>query len=410
MLEKIGKNAKKASLDLLVLETEQKNAILCDLANNLESSIEEIITENQKDLDSVKLVDYPKAFIDRLTLDNNRIVAMASGLREVADIEDPIGRVLETILRPNGLVIDKVSVPLGVIGIIYEARPNVTIDAFSLCFKSGNAVILKGGKEAINTNIVLEKIVQETLESHDLNPYSIQVIKSTDRETTHEMMKMNKFIDVLIPRGSAQLIRAIVENSTIPVIETGSGNCHIYVDEDGDLDMSVAIIENAKLQRLGVCNTMESLVVHEKIADQLIPRLVEKFSDVEFYGDKQAQDISPIVLPATDEDFYTEYLDKKMSVKIVGSVEEAVEHINEHNTKHSESIITNNDSHAKYFTQRIDSSTVYVNASTRFTDGSVFGFGAEIGISTQKLHARGPMGVQHLTSYKYIVHGNGQIR
>lgn len=410
MLEKIGKNAKKASLDLLVLETEQKNAILCDLANNLESSIEEIITENQKDLDAVKLLDYPKAFIDRLTLDNSRIVAMASGLREVADIEDPIGRVLETILRPNGLVIDKVSVPLGVIGIIYEARPNVTIDAFSLCFKSGNAVILKGGKEAINTNIVLEKIVQETLESHDLNPYSIQVIKSTDRETTHEMMKMNKFIDVLIPRGSAQLIRAIVENSTIPVIETGSGNCHIYVDEDGDLDMSVAIIENAKLQRLGVCNTMESLVVHEKIADQLILRLVEKLSDVEFYGDKQAQDISPIVLPATDEDFYTEYLDKKMSVKIVGSVEEAVDHINEHNTKHSESIITNNDSHAKYFTQRIDSSTVYVNASTRFTDGSVFGFGAEIGISTQKLHARGPMGVQHLTSYKYIVHGNGQIR
>ena len=410
MLEQIGKNAKKASLDLLVLETEQKNAILCDLANNLESSIEEIITENQKDLDAVKLLDYPKAFIDRLTLDNNRIVAMAAGLREVADIEDPIGRVLETILRPNGLVIDKVSVPLGVIGIIYEARPNVTIDAFSLCFKSGNAVILKGGKEAINTNIVLEKIVQETLESHDLNPYSTQVIKSTDRETTHEMMKMNKFIDVLIPRGSAQLIRAIVENSTIPVIETGSGNCHIYVDEDGDLDMSVAIIENAKLQRLGVCNTMESLVVHEKIADQLIPRLVEKFSDVEFYGDKQAQDISPIVLPATDEDFYTEYLDKKMSVKIVGSVEEAVDHINEHNTKHSESIITNNDSHAKYFTQRIDSSTVYVNASTRFTDGSVFGFGAETGISTQKLHARGPMGVQHLTSYKYIVHGNGQIR
>lgn len=410
MLEQIGKNAKKASLDLLVLETEQKNAILCDLANNLESSIEEIITENKKDLDAVKLLDYPKAFIDRLTLDKSRIVAMASGLREVADIEDPIGRVLETILRPNGLVIDKVSVPLGVIGIIYEARPNVTIDAFSLCFKSGNAVILKGGKEAINTNIVLEKIVQETLESHELNPYSIQVIKSTDRETTHEMMKMNKFIDVLIPRGSAQLIRAIVENSTIPVIETGSGNCHIYVDEDGDLDMSVAIIENAKLQRLGVCNTMESLVVHQKIADQLIPRLVEKFSDVEFYGDKQAQDISPIVLPATDEDFYTEYLDKKMSVKIVGSVEEAVNHINEHNTKHSESIITNNDSHAKYFTQRIDSSTVYVNASTRFTDGSVFGFGAEIGISTQKLHARGPMGVQHLTSYKYIVHGNGQIR
>ncbi len=410
MLEQIGKNAKKASLDLLVLETEQKNAILCDLANNLESSIEEIITENQKDLDAVKLLDYPKAFIDRLTLDHNRIIAMAAGLKEVANIEDPIGKVLETITRPNGLVIDKVTVPLGVIGIIYEARPNVTIDAFSLCFKSGNAVILKGGKEAINTNIVLEKIVQETLESHDLNPYSIQVIKSTDRETTHEMMKMNKFIDVLIPRGSAQLIRAIVENSTIPVIETGSGNCHIYVDEDGDLDMSVAIIENAKLQRLGVCNTMESLVVHEKIADQLIPRLVEKFSDVEFYGDKQAQDISPIVLPATDEDFYTEYLDKKMSVKIVGSVEEAVEHINEHNTKHSESIITNNDSHAKYFTQRIDSSTVYVNASTRFTDGSVFGFGAEIGISTQKLHARGPMGVQHLTSYKYIVHGNGQIR
>lgn len=410
MLEQIGKNAKKASLDLLVLETEQKNGILCDLANNLESSIEEIITENQKDLDAVKLLDYPKAFIDRLTLDHNRIIAMAAGLKEVANIEDPIGKVLETITRPNGLVIDKVSVPLGVIGIIYEARPNVTIDAFSLCFKSGNAVILKGGKEAINTNIVLEKIVQETLESHNLNPYSIQVIKSTDRETTHEMMKMNKFIDVLIPRGSAQLIRAIVENSTIPVIETGSGNCHIYVDEDGDLDMGIAIIENAKLQRLGVCNTMESLVVHEKIADQLIPTLVEKFPDVEFYGDKQAQDISPIVLPATDEDFYTEYLDKKMSVKIVGSVEEAVEHINEHNTKHSESIITNNDSHAKYFTQRIDSSTVYVNASTRFTDGSVFGFGAEIGISTQKLHARGPMGVQHLTSYKYIVHGNGQIR
>ncbi|MEG0327518.1 MAG: glutamate-5-semialdehyde dehydrogenase [Erysipelothrix sp.] len=410
MLEQIGKNAKKASLDLLVLETEQKNAILCDLANNLESSIEEIISENKKDLDAVTLLDYPKAFIDRLTLDNGRIIAMAEGLREVAEIEDPIGRVIETISRPNGLVINKVSVPLGVIGIIYEARPNVTIDAFSLCFKSGNAVILKGGKEAINTNTVLEMIVQETLLSHGFNPYVIQVIKSTDRETTHEMMKMNKYIDVLIPRGSAQLIRAIVENSTIPVIETGSGNCHIYVDEDGDLDMSITIIENAKLQRLGVCNTMESLVVHERIAAQLIPMLVEKFTDVEFYGDKQAQEISSIVLPASDEDFYTEYLDKKMSVKIVGSVEEAVEHINEHNTKHSESIITNNDSHAKYFTQRVDSSTVYVNASTRFTDGSVFGFGAEIGISTQKLHARGPMGVQHLTSYKYIVHGNGQIR
>lgn len=410
MLEQIGKDAKKASLDLLVLETEQKNALLCDLANRLESSVEDIIIENKKDLEAVKSQDYPKAFVDRLTLDESRIQSMADGLREVSHIEDPIGRVLETINRPNGLVIDKVSVPLGVIGIIYEARPNVTIDAFSLCFKSGNAVILKGGKEAINTNIVLEQIIQETLKSNNLNPHCVQVIKSTDRETTHEMMKMNQYIDVLIPRGSAQLIRAIVENSTIPVIETGSGNCHIYVDEDADLDMSIKIIENAKLQRLGVCNTMESLVAHEKIAGKLIPRLVEKLDDVTFYGDKKAQKLSSTVLPATEEDFYTEYLDKKISVKIVGSVEEAVNHINEHNTKHSESIITNNASHANYFTQRIDSSTVYVNASTRFTDGSVFGFGAEIGISTQKLHARGPMGVQHLTSYKYIIQGDGQIR
>ena len=327
-------------------------------------------------------------------------------------LEDPIGEVTEMSKRPNGMVIGKRRVPMGVIGIIYEARPNVTSDAFALCFKTSNAVILKGGSDSIYSNIAIVKIIRKALEEAAYNPDFVQLIDSTDRETTRRFMKMNKYVDLLIPRGSAGLIAATVENSTIPVIETGTGNCHIFVDESADIDMAVNILINAKTQRIGVCNACESLVVHKNIAAAFLPKAVEALKEkgVEIRGDEESRKICRDIKAANDEDFYKEYLDYIISVKIVDNIDGAIEHINEHNTKHSETIVTNDYNNANKFLDEIDAACVYVNASTRFTDGNEFGFGAEIGISTQKLHARGPMGLKELCTSKYIIYGNGQIR
>lgn len=409
-MKDIGIRAKEASRSLALLSQEQKNQALKRIGDDLLEQANEIIEANQLDLEAADQNGITGALRDRLILNQARIEAMVQGLNELTLLKDPVGEVLEVLEPENGLYIEKVSVPLGVIGIIYESRPNVTVDAFGLCFKSGNAVVLKGGKEAIHTNIELERIVRNSLTDLNINPNCVQVIKDTRREVTTQLMKLNEYIDVLIPRGSASLIRAVVENSTIPVIETGAGNCHIYVDYDADVSMALDIIENAKCQRLGVCNTMESLVVHKDIAPTFLPLLVNKLPHVVYHGDLVACEIVDTMVLANDDDFRKEYLDLEMSVKVVDSLEEAIVHINFYNTKHSEAIITNNEKTAQRFTQEVDASTVYVNASTRFTDGSQFGFGAEIGISTQKLHARGPMGLKQLTSYKYIVKGKGQTR
>ncbi|MDE8180638.1 glutamate-5-semialdehyde dehydrogenase [Erysipelothrix rhusiopathiae] len=409
-MKDIGIRAKEASRSLALLTQEQKNQALKRIGDDLLEQANEIIEANQLDLEAADQNGITGALRDRLILNQARIEAMVQGLNELTLLKDPVGEVLEVLEPENGLYIEKVSVPLGVIGIIYESRPNVTVDAFGLCFKSGNAVVLKGGKEAIHTNIELERIVRNSLTDLNINPNCVQVIKDTRREVTTQLMKLNEYIDVLIPRGSASLIRAVVENSTIPVIETGAGNCHIYVDYDADVSMALDIIENAKCQRLGVCNTMESLVVHKDIAPTFLPLLVNKLPHVVYHGDLVACEIVDTMVLANDDDFRKEYLDLEMSVKVVDSLEEAIVHINFYNTKHSEAIITNNEKTAQRFTQEVDASTVYVNASTRFTDGSQFGFGAEIGISTQKLHARGPMDLKQLISYKYIVKGKGQTR
>ncbi|AYV33770.1 glutamate-5-semialdehyde dehydrogenase [Erysipelothrix rhusiopathiae] len=409
-MKDIGIKAKEASTELALLTQEQKNQALKRIGDDLLEQANKIIGANQLDLEAADQNGITGALRDRLILNQARIEAMVQGLNELTLLKDPVGEVLEVLEPENGLYIEKVSVPLGVIGIIYESRPNVTVDAFGLCFKSGNAVVLKGGKEAIHTNIELERIVRNSLTDLSINPNCVQVIKDTRREVTTQLMKLNEYIDVLIPRGSTSLIRAVVENSTIPVIETGAGNCHIYVDYDADVSMALDIIENAKCQRLGVCNTMESLVVHKDIAPTFLPLLVNKLPHVVYHGDLVACEIVDTMVLANDDDFRKEYLDLEMSVKVVDSLEEAIAHINFYNTKHSEAIITNNEKTAQRFTREVDASTVYVNASTRFTDGSQFGFGAEIGISTQKLHARGPMGLKQLTSYKYIVKGKGQTR
>ena len=409
-MKTIGMNAKEAAQTTSLLSNHEKNKALKAVAKAIIDQSEFIKSENQKDIEAAKDTKLSPAMIDRLILDDGRIQSMAQGLLDICSFDDPIGETLETFSPENGLLVKKVSVPLGVIGIIYESRPNVTIDAFGLCFKSGNTAILKGGKEAIHSNIALGDIVRDTLTALKIDPNALQVIKSTDRETTTEMMKMNDYIDVLIPRGSQGLIQAALKHSTIPVIETGAGNCHVYVDKDANLEMALQIIENAKCQRVGVCNAMESLVVHKDIAPKLLPLLYENLKGVDFYADKDAKALVLEFKSAREEDYSKEYLSLAMSVKTVSSIEEAIKHINEHNTKHSEAIITDSQEHADKFTREVDSSTVYVNASTRFTDGSEFGFGAEIGISTQKLHARGPMGLKQLTSYKYIVKGKGQTR
>ncbi len=403
-LEKLGIAAKKAEPQLIKLTTDDKNMALLAVADGLVADAEMILKENEKDIENAKANHMAEGLVDRLLLTKERIEAMAEGLKQVAALEDPIGEVLETFERPNGLKVVQKRVPLGVIGIIYESRPNVTADAFGLCFKTGNVVILKGGKDAIHSNLSITESIRSTLKKMHISEDAVQLITDTDRETTKAFMKLNTYVDVLIPRGGAGLIRTVVENATIPVIETGTGNCHIYVDESADIDMAIPIIMNAKTQRIGVCNTCESLVIHENIKEKLLPKLAEqlKTKNVAMKADDAICEILPDAEKATEEDWGTEYLDYIISMKTVKSVEEAIAHINKYNTKHSEAIITNNMDNAEKFLNEVDAAAVYVNASTRFTDGFEFGFGAEIGISTQKLHARGPMGLKEFTSNKYV--------
>lgn len=411
-LEELGEKAARAKYELQKLTTGQKDAALEAVAKAFLARKQEMLAANEKDLKVGEENGMHPGLLDRLRLTEARIQAMADGLIAIAELPDPLGEVLERFERPNGLRITKIRVPFGVIGIIYESRPNVTADAFGLCFKTGNAVILKGGKDAIHSNIAISDMIRESLAEEGIPQDAIQLIADTDRQITNDFMKMNRYVDVLIPRGGAGLIRAVVENSTIPVIETGTGNCHIYIDEDADMEKAVPIIINAKTQRIGVCNSCESLVVHEKIADKILPALGKALADkhVEMRGDEKAKALIPGCLTATEEDYGTEYLDYIISVKTAASLEEAIAHINRYTTRHSDAIITENKEHARIFLQSIDSACVYVNASTRFTDGFEFGFGAEIGISTQKLHARGPMGLKELTTYKYTIIGDGQVR
>lgn len=411
-LEDIGSRARKAATALNILGQLRKNEGLKLVAEALIENKDYILQENEADIKKAKENGMKESLIDRLSLDSKRIEAMSKGLLDIIGLADPIGEVISMKQRSNGLTIGEKRVPLGVVGIIYESRPNVTADAFGLCFKTGNAAILRGGSDAIHTNIAIVTIIRKALGEAGISEDAIQLIENTDREVATEMMRLNKYIDVLIPRGGAGLIRSVVENSTVPVIETGTGNCHVFVDEYADFDMALNIIDNAKTQRLGVCNACESLVVHSKIADNFIPLVYERLSakQVVIRGDERAKAICDKLEAATEEDYGMEYLDKIISLKVVDSIEEAIEHINYYNTKHSESIITNDYNNAMRFHNEIDAAAVYVNASTRFTDGGEFGFGAEIGISTQKLHARGPMGLLALTTTKYIIFGNGQIR
>lgn len=407
----IAKNAKSASLKIGNLSCEKKNEALKEISNALIENTDKILAENEIDLKNAKENNIKTSMIDRLRLTKERIKGIAEGVLQVALLNDPIGEVLGMTKRPNGLTIGKKRVPIGVIGIIFEARPNVTVDAACLTLKTGNAVILRGGKEAIRSNIILTDIMRSALLKVGIPEDAINLIHDTDRETAREMMKLNGYIDVLIPRGGAGLIKSVVENATVPVIETGAGNCHIYVDSDADIDMACSILINAKVQRPSVCNACESLLIHKDIATAFIPKAFKALDEngVEIRGCERTKAIYD-VKPATDEDYYTEYNDLIISAKIVDNIDEAINHINTHNTKHSESIITKSYDNAQKFLNEIDAAAVYVNASTRFTDGFEFGFGAEIGISTQKLHARGPMGLNELTSTKYIIYGNGQIR
>lgn len=411
-LEQIGKRAKEAEIILRTLETNKKNEALLVTADNLIKDTDKLLAANEKDMENGRANNMPQGLLDRLLLTKERIEQMAVGLRQVAALDDPIGEVLSMKKRPNGLEIGQKRVPLGVAGIIYEARPNVTADAFALCFKTGNAVILKGGSDALYSNMAIVESIRNSLLASGLPETAISLIEDTSRETTTQFMKMNEYVDVLIPRGGAGLIRAVVQNATVPVIETGTGNCHIYVDESADFSMALDIIFNAKTQRIGVCNACESLVVHENIVKEFAPLLAKRLMEknVEIRGDEAVLDAADGIVPASEEDWGTEYLDYIISVKTVANVEEAISHINRYNTGHSEAIITNSYENAEKFLDGVDAAAVYVNASTRFTDGFEFGFGAEIGISTQKLHARGPMGLLALTSTKYIIRGNGQIR
>lgn len=410
-LEEIGLCAKKASTKLNLLSQEEKNTALLACSKALLSNEDMILKANEKDIIAAKANGMKEALIDRLSLNHDRIVSMSEGLRQVISLEDPIGEVISMKKRPNGLLIGQKRVPLGVVGIIYESRPNVTADAFGLCFKTGNAVILRGGKDAIHSNKAIITVIQDALRKAELSD-SLLLIEDTSRETATKLMKLNEYIDVLIPRGGKGLIHSVVNHSTIPVIETGTGNCHIYVDEFADLEMAKDIIINAKTDRLGVCNACESLVVHKNVAKEFIPIIATALTkeSVEIRGDIESREISKKIFPATKEDWGTEYLDAIISLKIVDTIEEAITHINQYNTKHSEAIITKDYNHSMKFLNEIDAAAVYVNASTRFTDGFEFGFGAEIGISTQKLHARGPMGLLSLTTTKYIILGDGQIR
>ena len=411
-LEKLCKQAASVKYQVQKLSEAEKNSILSQAANELTAQSNYILTENEKDIKNGIEKGMPEGLLDRLKLTKERIEGIAEGLKQISELPDPIGEIIEQFERPNGLYIEKCRVPMGVIGIIYEARPNVTVDAFGLCFKTGNVVILKGGSDALYSNKALVEVLQSVLSKNNVPVEALSLITDTDRETATAFMKMDQYVNLLIPRGGAGLIKSVVQNSTIPVIETGTGNCHIYVDEEADLNMAVSIIFNAKTQRIGVCNACESLVIHEKVAQTLLPMLSKKLKEknVAFHADSVSAPYIEGAIPATEEDFGKEYLDYILSVKTVSDVDKAIAHINHYNTGHSEAIITNNKNTADKFLREVDAACVYVNASTRFTDGFEFGFGAEIGISTQMLHARGPMGLKELTSYKYYIRGNGQIR
>lgn len=411
-LEDLGKRAKQAASALSTVSADELNACLIKCAELIEEKKDYIIGENEKDVTRAKEKGVKLSLIDRLTLSGERIKGIAEGLKQVATLVSPVGEVLYSYTKENGLKIEEKRVPFGVIGIIYESRPNVTADAFGLCFKTANAVILRGGSDAINSNKAITEVLKSGLSACGLPVDAVNLIEDISHQTAEDFMRLNGYVDLLIPRGGAGLIKTVTGTATVPVIETGTGNCHIYVDKFADIDMAVKIIVNAKTQRYGVCNACESLVVHKDIAPEFLPKvraaLYEK--QVEIRGDEFACGICKDFTAATEEDFATEYLDPIISVKTVNGVDEAIEHINNYNTKHSESIITNDEKTAEKFLNGIDAAAVYVNASTRFTDGFEFGFGAEIGISTQKLHARGPMGLKALTTTKFICKGNGQIR
>lgn len=408
----LGAQAKTAARVLMTASTAAKNSALLKIADALLQNTDYILAENKKDLAAGRENGMAASLLDRLALSAERVAGMAQGVREVADLPDPIGAVQSEITRPNGLKIQRVSVPLGVIAVIFEARPNVTSDAAALCLKAGSACLLRGGKEAIHSNTAIAEVMRNALREAAFPADCIQLVEDTSRESATALMRLSDYVDVLIPRGSARLIRSVVQNATVPVIETGAGNCHVYVDRDADVQMAADIVYNAKTSRVSVCNSAESLVVHAEIAEKALPKIAARLSEknVTLYGDERAKAILSDILPAEESDWGTEYLDYKMSVRVVDSVEEAIAHITRYSTGHSECIVTDNAETAEKFLNEVDSAAVYHNASTRFTDGGEFGFGAEIGISTQKLHARGPLGLPQLTSVKYKILGDGQIR
>ncbi len=413
MIQQMGERAREAASALALAGTEEKNGALAAIAAALGQNTGEILAANRADLDAARADGMAPAMLDRLALDEKRVQSIAAGVEEIIALPDPVGRTDAGWTRPNGLSITRVRVPLGVVGIIYEARPNVTADAAALCLKSGNACILRGGKEAVKTNIAMAGVMRQALEKAGLPADAVQLVEDTSRETSRQMMGANGLIDVLIPRGGAGLIRAVVENATVPVIQTGVGNCHVYVDSPCDLEMAVNIIQNAKCSRPSVCNAAETLLVHREVADRFLPMAKAALDryQVQLRGCPITREIlGDTVVPATGEDYATEYNDYILAVRVVGSLEEAVAHIRRYSTGHSEAIVTSDYQHSQQFTRQVDAAAVYVNASTRFTDGGQFGLGAEIGISTQKLHARGPMGLGELTTTKYVILGSGQVR
>ena len=412
-IDELGQRAVQAKGKIASASTDEKNAVLIKIAEVLRKNTDKILEENQKDIADARDNGITETMVDRLRLTEERIAGIADACLQLVNLEDPVGEILEGSVRPNGMRITKVRVPLGVAGIIYESRPNVTVDAAALCIKSGNAAILRGGKEAVHSNMVLMRLMQQALEACGFAGETVQLVEDTSREVATEMMRANEYIDVLIPRGGAGLIQAIVKNATVPVIETGTGNCHLYVDETADLAMAVSIADNGKTQRPSVCNALETCLVHSSVAEAFLPELAKAFKahQVEIRGCERTKEIlGGSVVPATEEDYATEFLDYIISIKVVDSIEEAIEHIRKYSTGHSECIVTNNYHHAEQFQKEVDSACVYVNCSTRFTDGGEFGLGAEIGISTQKLHVRGPMGLKELTTQKYLINGTGQIR
>ena len=411
-IQTLGQQAKEAEIQIAQLSTKVKNEILIKSAKALLNNCQNILDINKEDVEKAKTSGVKDAFIDRLTLTEKRISDMADGLRQIASLNDPVGEFLYGKTLPNGLIIQQKRVPLGVIAIIFESRPNVTADAFGLCLKSGNAVILRGGKEAIKTNIAIVNIFKNVLKECGINENAVQIVENTSHEIANELMKAHKYVDVLIPRGSARLINTVINNSTVPCIQTGVGNCHIFVDESAKLDDAVNIIVNAKTQRPGVCNAVETLLIHKNVASSVLPNIGKELQarNVEIRGDETVRQYITNSIPATEEDWATEYEDYIVAIKVVEDLDEVIKHIAKYGTKHSESIITENYSNAQRFLNEVDAAAVYVNASTRFTDGGQFGFGAEIGISTQKLHARGPMGLKELTTTKYVIMGNGQVR